>query len=394
MLFSSFTFALLMSMLPMPLLAGASTYRACSAKNNPGALRSEIPNPLGQTGRDGDNDRQRKMVIVDSDMAPWGDDSMALCLLLQSPAVRILGVTSTSGNVWSEQANVNLLRLLEVIEHPEIAVYPGIPSRAHADRLAYYNTIEKHRWAKGSYAGALAQGTLPPVIAEPPGGQPKSSLDSLSAVDFIIEQARKFPGQVTLLLLGPTTNLAAALRKDPGLGKELDQVFIFGGAIHVPGNTTKMAEFNFWFDPESANEVLTAGLPLTLVPLDATEGKQFDPKMATFFAKYHSPTKNYLNQYFENRLKRRGGRPIPIWDEVLAGIFLDPSIVFSPRQDPIRVVLKRGSTYGASRSSLRRIDKEKPVKVIYQVDTKALHNLIYRLFREGISDEERSEQSP
>jgi len=371
--------ALLVSIFSMPLLTAAPIRSAYSEDDNTRFWRpSLIPNPPEQIKRELDDDQPKRMVIVDSDLGFWSDDSMALCMLLRSPSVRVLGVTSTSGNVWTEQANVNILRFLEVVEHPEIAVHPGLSSQVHAERYRYYNQTEKASWAKDSYAGSFAH-QPPPDIEVPPGGLPKSSVSEPPAVDFIIEQAHKFPGQVTLLLFGPATNLAAALRKEPRLAKDLGQVLVYGGAIRAQGNTTKMAEFNFWFDPESANEVLSAGLPLTLLPLDATKDKFFDAKMTKFFDKGQSPMEKYLDQYFDHRLKRRAGRPIPIWDEALAGVFLNPSIILSAKQASIRIVLRHDAQYGASQRSLTK--RARRQKVIYQVDTKALHNMIYQLFR-------------
>jgi len=371
--------ALLLSVFAMPFMTADPIGSAPQRIETPRIMSQfVIPAPTEKNNRQLDNDQQKRLVIVDSDLANWGDDSMALCMLLRSPAVRVLGVTSTSGNVWTEQANVNILRFLQVIQHPAIAVHAGVSSELHAERLRYYEQVEKGSWARGSYAGALAH-PLPPLIENPPGGPRNSSGSELSAVDFIIEQARRYRGQVTLLLFGPATNLAAALRKDPRLARNLGQVLMSGGALRVPGNTTKMAEFNFWFDPESANAVLRAGLPLTLLPLDATEGKSFDEEMTRFFEKGQSPIEKYLNQYFEQRSERRKGRPIPIWDEALAGVFLNPRIILSAKRESIRVVLDHSPHYGASRRSPAK--RGRLQQVIYQVDTKALHNTIYQLFR-------------
>ncbi len=327
-------------------------------------------------------DLSAEMVIVDADLTFWGDDGISLCMLLQAPSVKVLGVTTTSGNVSTEQATVNALRLLEVIERPDVGVHPGTPLEAHAERLRYYRNVERDKWAKGAYSGALGvEIEQPPKIEEPPGGMPRLRPSELPAPDFIIEQAHKFPGKVTLLLFGPATNLAAALRKEPGLTNHLARVLFFGGAINQPGNTTQAAEFNFWFDPESADAVLKAGLPLTLLPLDATEGEYFDEGLPKYFDHGGTAVTRYLKQYFENRLSRRGGRPIPIWDEALVGVFLDPSIIRSERQEFVRVNVERGPEYGAARAVGKvKTGEARPVKVIDRIDVKGLHDLIYSLF--------------
>lgn len=326
------------------------------------------------------NDVGQQLVIVDTDLGLYGDDSMSLCILLQSRALKILGITTTSGNVWSEEATVNALNLLQVIEHTDIPVHPGLPANVHAQRLHFYQNVEAKSSAKGVYSGALKLGTtLPPVIEKSDRSNVNQSTQS--APDFIIEQVMKYPGKVTIILLGPATNLAAAIRKNPRAARQIARVFVFGGAIRVMGNTTKAAEFNFWFDPKSANETVSGPFPVTLLPLDATEGHFFEERMVKFFADVRSPMGRYLNEYFQKRLERRQGRAIPLWDEALAGLIIDPKIVTSQHLRRIRVITRYGPQFGAVRArGSVQFAKHKPVEVVEQLDVKRLHNLIYQLF--------------
>ena len=327
------------------------------------------------------NDTGQQLVIVDTDLGLYGDDSMSLCILLQSRALKILGITTTSGNVWSEEATVNALNLLPAIEHTDIPVHPGLPAIVHVQRLRFYQNVEAKSSAKGVYSGALKLGTrLPPVI-EKPGQSANLSQSTQSAPDFIIEQVMKYPGKVAIVLFGPGTNLAAAIRKNPRAARQIARVFVSGGAIHVAGNTTKAAEFNFWFDPKSANEVVSGPFPVTLLPLDATEGHFFEERMIKFFAGVRSPMGEYLNEYFQKRLERRKGRAIPLWDEALAGVIIDPKIVTSQHRQRLRVITRYGPQFGAVRTrGSVQFTKRKPVEVVEQLDVKRLHSLIYQLF--------------
>lgn len=357
---------LLITMLNAATLPFKTTKRSISSSKKP-SLNSKV-------------DAGQQLVIVDTDLGLYGDDSMSLCILLQSRAFKILGITTTSGNVWSEEATVNALNLLQAIEHPDIPVHPGLPAIVHAQRLRFYQNVEAKSSAKGVFSGALKLGTtLPPVIEKPAN----MSQSTQSAPDFIIEQVMKYPGKVTIILFGPATNLAAAIRKNPRAMRQIAKVFIFGGAIHVAGNTTKAAEFNFWFDPKSANEVVSGPFPVTLLPLDATEGHFFEDRMMKYFAGVRSPMGRYLNEYFQERLERRKGRAIPVWDEALAGLIIDPKIVTSQHLQRIRVITRYGPQFGAVRTrGSVQFARRKPVEVVDELDVKRLHNLIYQLFKQ------------
>ena len=90
------------------------------------------------------------------------------------------------------------------------------------------------------------------------------------AIDFIIEQVEKYPHEVTLLVIGPVTNIALAVRKDPDIVPLIKRIVYMGGAVDVPGNVTPAAEFNWWFDPEAAKIVLREPIPQAIIPLDVT----------------------------------------------------------------------------------------------------------------------------
>lgn len=192
-------------------------------------------------------------IIIDTD--PGIDDALALALALQSPELQVLAVTTVYGNCQADQAFRNARHLVKRFSRQEVPVYPG------ADRpLArpLQPALETH----GDQG--LGNFRLPDSELLP---EPRRTPAAVAITDTLAAAAEP----VTLVCLGPLTNLALALRLNPQLLKDrLKRVVIMGGSVSAPGNVTPVSEFNFWADPEAAAAVLASGLPLTLVGLDVT----------------------------------------------------------------------------------------------------------------------------
>lgn len=187
-------------------------------------------------------------IIIDCD--PGQDDAIALLLALASPELEIVAVTTVAGNVTLDLTTRNALAILELAGRPEIVVHAG------ADRpLAQKLLTAGHVHGETGLAGLdLPLPTHPPA----PG----------HAADLLIQATRDRPG-LTLCPLGPLTNVATALKRDPGLGHRLQEIVLMGGAIGH-GNVTTHAEFNMRVDPEAAAIVFESGVPITMIGLDAT----------------------------------------------------------------------------------------------------------------------------
>lgn len=190
-------------------------------------------------------------VIYDTD--PGVDDAMALYFALAHPAIDVLGITTTFGNVTVEQAAINAL-YLPAIAGKNIPVTQGVATP----------------WCKPSEAppahihGADGLGNLP--VRAPC----KAQLDPRSSAQFIVDMARAQPGEITLVAVGPLGNLSLALKLEPKLPQLLRQVIVMGGTILESGNVSPVAEANIWNDPHAADQVFTAGWKLTMVGLDVT----------------------------------------------------------------------------------------------------------------------------
>lgn len=192
------------------------------------------------------------LALIDTD--PGIDDALALFYAWGSPELRLAGLTTVAGNVDVTEATRNLFRLLALWRPARM---PVVAQGAAAPLARALVT------AKG-YHGEDGLGGLddwPPAAA---------TLSPLDAADFIVDAARRAREPLTLIALGPLTNVALALARDGAALGRLARVVVMGGAVDVPGNVTPTAEFNFHVDPEAAARVLDAGLRVDLVSLDAT----------------------------------------------------------------------------------------------------------------------------
>ncbi|WP_145140958.1 nucleoside hydrolase [Pseudomonas duriflava] len=196
-------------------------------------------------------------IIFDTD--PGIDDAQAIALIMADPGIEVVGLTTTFGNVSIETATRNALLLVELagLDIPvaqgvgtplEKTPYP-VPTHVHGD-------------------DGLGNLHLP---------APTRQAVSQSAAEFIVEQTRQRPGEITLVAVGPLGNLAKALELDPEVVHRVARVVVMGGSIREGGNVTPLAEANIFSDPHAAAQVLTAGWPLTLVGLDVTHRTCLDP---------------------------------------------------------------------------------------------------------------------
>ena len=223
----------------------------------------------------------KEKVILDTDMVQLFDDGVAMMMLANSEEIDLLGVVTVSGNVWVADATSYTLRQLEIIERPDIPVYEGA---RHPLRAGRYETIETEQEMfgqilfKGAFRGPETKSYLdlePDRI--PYGGYPTVTPQDMHGVQFIIDAIRANPGEVTIVAIGPLTNIALAIRLDPEIVALAKRIVYMGGALEVPGNTTPAAEFNWWFDPEAAKMSVRAPFAEQLiVGLDVCEKYSFN----------------------------------------------------------------------------------------------------------------------
>ncbi|MCC2640571.1 MAG: rih [Nitrospira sp.] len=200
-------------------------------------------------------------VIIDTD--PGTDDALAILLALASPELEVVGLTTVCGNVPVGQATRNLFRLLALKKAPSGLLVGQGAARPLEEELL--TAVDVH--------GSDGLGELDRILtAEGIPRYPQSRLPAVlsTAQEVWNDCVRRYPGEVTLITLGPLTNLALALKVNPQTVQKFHSVIVMGGAIGVPGNIAPAAEFNCYVDPHAAYRVFQATLPLTLVPLDVT----------------------------------------------------------------------------------------------------------------------------
>ena len=192
----------------------------------------------------------KKRIIIDTD--PGIDDSLAILLALASPEIQLEGLTVVHGNSSTEQGVTNALSVLELAGASRIPVARGCEMPLVQPSLL---APETHGNTGLGYAKLSEPGSKPIIQ----GG-----------CDFLIERIMSNPGEITLVAIGPLTNIALAVRQEPRIVEAVKEVFIMGGAIRHEGNTTPLAEFNTFVDPHAVHIVYHSGMPITLTPLDVT----------------------------------------------------------------------------------------------------------------------------
>jgi len=260
-------------------------------------------------------------IIFDTDfgMVPQ-DDAFALMLALRSPEMEILGVTTVAGNFSVEQATADALRLLEIAGRNDIKVYRGANMPLLHEKSEYATTRHGEWWSDA-----------PPVA--PPGGFAKKKPEAASALQFIIDTVNAQPGQVTLMAIGPLTNVAMALRLEPGLAGRVKQIYIMGGAIaRLPdgaGNSTPNAEFNFWVDPEAARIVLRSGIPIVLSPLNVSRKTHLTRDWYEKLVAVDTPLTRLIRERLGPVFEKDPGASLLMYDQVTVASLADPSLVTS-----------------------------------------------------------------
>ncbi len=187
------------------------------------------------------------------------DDGLAIALGLCHRDCDLVGLTIVAGNVVQEDGLSNALRLLEIAGRAEVSVVPGATRPLLRDPTPIRERLDGRRRQAVQRFWDLDR--FPAPKGQPARGR---------AAEFIADTVRARPGEVTVVAIGPCTNVAAALLLDPAVATSVAEIVVMGGAIRVPGLVTPAVEFNIGYDPEAAAIVLASGAPVTLVPLDVT----------------------------------------------------------------------------------------------------------------------------
>lgn len=307
-------------------------------------------------------------VIIDTD--PGIDDALALMLALSSPELRVEAVTTVVGNVSQEKAHRNALKILDFLGVSDIPVARGAskPMRREAS-----DSTSIHEGT------GLGDAVLP---------EPKPRSDERSAIEVILEKVEALSKRLTLIAIGPLTNIASVILAEHGVVNKGVRLVIMGGAFNVTpyghGNVTPVAEFNIWHDPDAAKIVFDSGMQVTAVGLDVTNNPANRLSKSRFeeIEKLGTRRSRLVADLCRGQVHRFNG--LSLHDPLTIAAALDPSLV-DKRRFIVDVETAGEVTLGqtvADRRDLHRIQsrREPNVDVCVSVDSERF----FRLFMERV----------
>jgi purine nucleosidase len=295
-------------------------------------------------------------VVLDCDTGV--DDAMAILYGLLAPEVEVVAFGCVWGNATVEVCTANTLRLLEMVGQPGIPVAMGLGAPIMGP-LTHVSTDVHGEDGQGNV-------NLPPPTLRPTGE---------TAAGQLIRLAHARPGELTLVAIGPLTNVAAAVTADPRIARLYRRVVIMGGAFFTPGNVTRVAGANGWHDPEAAQIVYEAGWPILVVPLDVTHQVCVTAELLDRLRDSGTPAGVHLHRITQHYLDRYdrtfpGQRQCSMHDALALGIAADRSLIRRSRRARVDVeltgTLTRGMTVGDFRPWVRAEDAN--AEVVFEAD--------------------------
>jgi inosine-uridine nucleoside N-ribohydrolase len=334
----------------------------------------------------------QRLVLIDQDgSGPGGSNQMAMLVLLQSPQVKVLGITMVSGNAWEPEEVQHTLRMLELTHHTDVpvvsgAVFPLLHTEAEANRDAH---------AYGGYAWYGAWGDLaahtsrqpyhgPFVLPPMAEGEPTTKPLTEDAAHFLIREVRAHPHQVTIYAAGPLTNIALAISIEPDFPALTQGIVIMGGSLAPQTDDpefldTPRHEFNFWFDPEAAHITLRAPWPrIDLTDVDISVKTRFTKAMYDDIVKSPSPSAQYIAKYT--------GEFYYLWDELAAAAWLDPKIITKEQRLYVDVNTERGPNYGDTLTWAADNKPQRELQLVHvqqELDSARFDRMFISLMRSG-----------
>ncbi len=250
-----------------------------------------------------------RKIIIDCD--PGIDDAVAICIALFDPRLEVLAITPTAGTVEAAQATTNVTAIVGQLDPPR---YPRIGKAMPTDNAPVID--DKYLHGSDGLGGCNFESF---------GRQHQTPCEKV-----ISELLHQYPNEITLVCLGPLTNLARLCRRDPGAVPLINNLLISGGSVNQPGNASPIAERNMFFDPESAAEVFASATTKSLVPLDVTEEVRFGvellDQLPSKFTRAGSLLHKILPFAFRTAHQRLGRELIPLYDPTSILALLEPEL--------------------------------------------------------------------
>ena len=306
-----------------------------------------------------------RKILIDCD--PGIDDAMAIFYALESPELDVVGITTVFGNAHASVCTTNALKLLEIADRADIAVAAGAESPM----------AMPYRGPVAFVHGSDGQGD---VFLPPPTTAPLS----IDAAHFIVRSVLDAPGEITLVALGPLTNIALALQLEPTLGAHLAGIVLMGGNAFVGGNASPAAEANILNDPEAADIAFGADCPITMAGLDVTEQTIMTAGDLARMAGFDNPRARHLSAivpfyqaFYHQRLGLDG---IHVHDSSTISYLLAPQ-AYTWVEFPVRVDIGNSVCRGKTQTAVHVSDHEtawngrRAVRILTGVDSRAVVEL-------------------
>lgn len=305
--------------------------------------------------------------IIDTDTA--SDDAVALVLALQADSIEIEAITVVAGNVGLDQGLQNALYCVELCGG-KVPVYAG----AAKPILRALSTAQFVHGADG-----MGDIGLPLKGRIPAQGH---------AIDVIIEKIQQFPGEIELITLGPLTNIAIALLKEPSIAQQVKCCHLMGAVGQGPGNITAVSEYNIWVDPEAAQIVFNSGIPIRMAGWDIAVNHAFfnDEEIAVWRQKKSSLAQFALDiqggKYaFNKKITGQAGFELP--DPIAVAMALDETMITKQKTMGVQVILGDGPTRGQVIIDHINVMPDAPkVEVVLEVYTQQFKDLLFGLLEE------------
>ena len=306
-------------------------------------------------------------LLVDTDTA--SDDAVALVMAMRHPGVQIETITVVAGNVPVDQGVLNALYTVELCQQ-SIPVYRGMPA-------PLIRPLQTAQYVHGE--DGMGDIGLPLTGRQPAPG---------NAVDVMIETIHRFAGEITLVTLGPLTNVAVALRQDPRIANAVRKCVVMGGTGRGRGNITPVGEYNFWADPDAAKIVFESGMPLKMVGWDisrtyATFGPEDAAKLraiGTPLAKFCVDIQATLAHFAMDQSKLPG---FDLPDPIAMAVALEPEVATETR--PLFVAIEAQSELCRGQSVVDHfgvLDREPNTEVVIKASREIFWNMLYDAVRE------------
>tara|TARA_Y100001973_G_C5202336_1_gene338806 strand:+ start:339 stop:1331 length:993 start_codon:yes stop_codon:yes gene_type:complete len=328
----------------------------------------------------------QKKFIIDADTG--SDDAVAILMALRDPNVEVLGVTVVSGNVPMKQGIINTLSTAEMCS-VDVKVYAGADKPLNRDYIELYTLDEFQSHVKTLSSDSVTAQCVHGIDGMGDIGiEPKNhNYEEQNAIDFLVNTFNDNPNEITLVTLGPLTNIANAIKKDSSIVNKIQHCYVMGGTSDGSGNVSAAAEYNIWVDPEAAETVFNSGLAITMVGWDNSfkyamlKEKEINDLKA-LKTKYADFCVDIQKTLIDLTYATYGFYGFDLPDPITMAIALDNNIIVESQQLHVLIDTRDGITRGQTIVDYFNAENGiKNVRVVTKADNQGFLDLLTKLVK-------------